>query len=275
MSRIALTRDLIARHPIYQAPLGGFPTVRLAATVASAGAIGSYPLHATRPADADRQLARLARLSRGPVVIAFTGEWEREELLPIALRHGFRHFHVLWWNGPRLAGRIRALGGTVLWQVGTIGQADEALTHGADALIAQGTEAGGPVRSPLPVRELAADLRAFAGDRMPIIAGGGLATRRDASEVRDAGADAALFGTRFLLTPESGAPARDKARLLRARSEDLLLDTRLVGTWPCAPRRRLVTAFDEDRPTLFAGLGVGAMHALEPAAALVRKLSPR
>lgn len=275
MARVTLTRTFVARRPVVQATLGGFPTLRLAAAVASAGGVGTFPLQRIRPDEADRRLSRLARLARGPVVIAFTDEWERDELLPVALSHGFRQFQVLWWNGPRLSERIHRLGGTVLWQVGTIGQADEALSYGADVLIVQGTEAGGQVRSPEPVRELTAALRAFAGPSTPLIAGGGLATRRDAAEVLDAGADAALFGTRFLLSDESGAPARDKARLLRADADDLLLDTRLVGTWPCAPRRRLVTAFDEDRPSLFAGLGIGAIQTLEPAAALVRKLSPR
>jgi nitronate monooxygenase len=93
--------------------------------------------------------------------------------------------------------------------------------------------------------------------------------------VLDAGASAALLGTRFLLSDEANARPYYKARLLRARTDDLLLDTRLIGDWPCAPRRRLVTALDEDVPALFAGQGVSRMREMLPAAEIVRLLTPR
>jgi Dioxygenases related to 2-nitropropane dioxygenase len=192
------------------------------------------------------------------------------------LDEGFRHFQGFWWNGTRVGSFTRrAPDGALFWQVGYPSQAEEAVAAGADVLVAQGTEAGGPVRTSLPVRELIRDLRAAVGDDIPLVAGGGLADGRDVADVLRAGAHAALLGTRFLLTDESDAPARDKGRLLRARSEDLILDPCLRGAWPCDPRRRMATPWGEDAPSLFAGTGVTRISSIRPAAAVLRDLRPR
>lgn len=206
-------------------------------------------------------------------MLAFTAEWEKEQVLDVCLEQGFSLFQIFWWNGPRLIRRIHAAGGTALWQVGTLGQVEEALNHGADGLILQGTHAGGPVRSPHELTTLLPEVREKVGDALPVIAGGGLASRDDIQQILALGADAALLGTRFLLTQESLAPMRHKRRLLHAASEQLQLDTRLVGQWPCSPRRRLVSTTLPDTPSLYAGDGLSRMHGLPTAAEVVRRLS--
>lgn len=259
--------------PIVQAPLGACDGPRLAAAVTRAGALGCLSLHAPEVPVARRMLARLRWRTRGPVLVAFTAQFEREAVLDACLAAGIRYFQVFWWNGPRLVPRIHAAGGTVFWQVGTVEQAQDALYLGADVLVAQGTEAGGPVRSPLLIRDLIFALRDFSGD-VPLIAAGGMADRRDVGAALSWGAKAAMLGTRFLLSEEAWAAPRHKARLLRADADDLHLDTRLVGSWPCAPRRRLRVTPDEDVPDLFAGQGIGRIGRLLSAAEIVQRLSP-
>lgn len=270
---IALGETLRLTYPVVQAPLGACDGPRLAAAVSHAGGLGTLTLHMPSLETTRVRLERLRALTVHPVLLAFTGEWEKEAVLDQCLEMGFRHFQVFWWNGPRLARRIHAGGGEVFWQVGTWGQADEALSQGADGLVVQATEAGGPVRSPHPLVELLPEVRGFAGTTIPLIAGGGLATAADVAQVLTLGANAALLGTRFLLTPEASAPTADKKRLLSAQSSELILDTRLVGEWPCSPRRRLVTARTPDSPSLFAGLGLSEMTNLVSAGTLVRQLS--
>lgn len=259
--------------PVVQATLGRCDGPRLAAAVSNAGGLGTLSLHAPNPESTRVRLAWTRALTAHPVLLAFTAEWEKESILELCLEEGFRHFHLFWWNGPRLIRRIQKAGGVVFWQVGTLGQADEALSHGADILMVQGTEAGGPVRSPHALQTLLPEIQRFAGPDIPLIAGGGLATRADVAQVLALGADAALLGTRFLLSQEANAPLAHKRRLLRAQSEALLLDTRLVGDWPCSPRRRLPTLVHPDSPSLYAGLGLSQMRELPAAAALVAQLS--
>lgn len=260
--------------PVVQAVLGGCDGPRLAAAVSRAGGLGTLTVHNPDAAALRRQLRQIRAVTPRPVLLAFTAQWERDAVLDTAVAQGARLFQVFWWNGPRLAPRILRAVGTVFWQVGTPAEARDAVETGASVLVAQGTGAGGQVRSPRPVLELVRELRAEFGAAIPIIAGGGLADANDARAVLEAGANAALFGTRFLLSEESDAAPRDKARLLKADPSDLRLDTRLTGDWPCCPRRRLYTPSDEDRPSLFAGMGIGRMRSVMPAAQIVRALTP-
>ena len=263
----------ILRVPVVQANLGACGGWQLAAAVSRAGAMGCLTVHAPDALRLGRDLARIRRVTHRPVLLAFTAEWESDVVLQTCLARGFRCFQVFWWNGPRLASRIRAAGGRVFWQVGGVEQARDALAAGATALIAQGTEAGGQVRSALPLADFipaVAPLTREAG--AALIAGGGLADRRDVARVLSLGADAALLGTRFLLSNEADAPLAAKVRLAASDPTDLFLDTSIAGDWPCAPRRRLSLPRAPDRPDLYAGLGLSRIGNILPAAQIVRRL---
>jgi hypothetical protein len=261
------------RVPVVQAPLGVCDGPRLSAAVSRAGALGCMTVHATPEDQLRRRLAKIRAITPRPVLLAFTAQWQRDSLLEIAIRAGFCHFQVFWWNGPRLAPLIRQAGGTVFWQVGTVLQARDALEVGADVLVAQGTDAGGPVRSPMPLPELIPALNDETAGKLPIIAGGGLADAKDVANVLALGASAALLGTRFLLSEEAQSAPCFKQRLARATADDLQLDPQIRGEWPCAPRRRLCTAFNDDVPDLFAGRGLSRIRNVLPAAEIVRQLA--
>ena len=264
------------RVPVVQAPLGCCGSHCLAASVSRSGGLGTFSAHNPNVAVWRSQLRRIRALTAHPVMLAFTAQWETDAILNDALAAGFRLFHVFWWNGPRLAPRIQRGGGHVYWQVGTIVEARDAVEMGASALVAQGTEAGGQVRSPRPVLDLVRELREAFGVDLPIIAGGGFADGRDTQDALDAGANAAFFGTRFLLSEEARAPVQDKARLLRANTPDLHLDTRVMGDWPCSPRRQLASARErEPNPARYAGLGIGRMTSVLPARTILLSLAPR
>jgi NAD(P)H-dependent flavin oxidoreductase YrpB (nitropropane dioxygenase family) len=84
-----------------------------------------------------------------------------------------------------------------------------------------------------------------------------------------------MLGTRFVATRESRAAPTYKARLVRARVRDLYLDARPdVGEWPCAPGRRVRSAFGDNGPAWYAGLGVERIWSIPPTAHLVRTLDP-
>ena len=274
-----MTRELLPgltlERPIVQAAIGECDSPALAAAVSAAGGLGSLCLHSPPLSVAESRLQSLADRATRPVLIAFTGPWEPERILDACLERGFRYFHVFWWNASRLIPRIHEAGGFALQQVGTLPQAEEALERGADGLLAQATGAGGPVRSPIALEDLVPALRERMGAALPLIAGGGLATAEDVRATLALGADAAMFGTRFLLSEEAFAPADDKQRLVEASSEDLFLDTRLVGDWPCSPRRRLKIDDERDTHSLYAGLGIDAIHEILPAREIVEKLSPK
>ncbi len=269
-----LGSTLTLRCPVVQASLGSCDGPRLAAAVSRAGALGSLTINGGSDIRLKRRLIQLRRLTKRPVLIAFTPQWQRETVLNACLEQGFHHFQVFWWNGPRLSHEIHAVGGTVFWQVGTVEQAKEALENGADILVAPGTDAGGQVRSPYSLQELLEKLQSITAGQVPIVAGGGLANVRDVATILSQGASAALMGTRFLLSEEAQAERHCKIRLARADVSDLILDPQVAGEWPCAPRRYLRTASGADFPALFAGRGISSINDVRPAAEIVRRLTP-
>ena len=113
------------------------------------------------------------------------------------------------------------------------GDAEAAAAAGADAVIAQGAEAGGRVRGGLPAFELLE--QTIAAVEVPVIAAGGIVDASGVEAALDAGAIAALSGTRFLLSDESRAHPEYKRRCLEA-SETVLTELFGLG-WSDAPER--------------------------------------
>jgi NAD(P)H-dependent flavin oxidoreductase YrpB (nitropropane dioxygenase family) len=101
-------------------------------------------------------------------------------------------------------------------------------------VIAQGVEAGGHVRGTVPAGQLLAAIRGAVPDDYPVLSAGGIVDAADVKARLDAGAEAVVSGTRFLMTDESGAHPAYKARLVGERETIL---TELFGAgWP-APHR--------------------------------------
>ena len=112
--------------------------------------------------------------------------------------------------------------------------ARRAQAAGADGVIVQGVEAGGHVRGTTPALQLLEEVRAALPADYPLLLAGGIAGAGDVRVALDAGAHAAVAGTRFLLSEESRAHALYKERLLAA--EKTLLTDLFGAGWP-APHR--------------------------------------
>lgn len=118
-------------------------------------------------------------------------------------------------------------------QCGSVEEAKAAAAAGADAVIAQGVEAGGHVRGSVPMLELLERVRAAV--QIPVLAAGGISDAEDTRAALDAGAVAAVAGTLFLVSDESHAHPDYKQRCLDA-SQTILTELFGLG-WPDAPHR--------------------------------------
>jgi nitronate monooxygenase len=127
---------------------------------------------------------------------------------------------------------------------------DEALAverAGADAVIAQGIEAGGHQGTHRDVPETdgaGLGLLSLVGQiretvRIPVVAAGGIMRGSQIAAVLAAGADAAQLGTAFLVTPESGAADLHK----QALTNPLFVRTELTRAFSGRPARGLVNRF--------------------------------
>jgi NAD(P)H-dependent flavin oxidoreductase YrpB (nitropropane dioxygenase family) len=207
--------------PVVQAGMGGgLSGHELAAAVSMAGGLGTV---ATLGAESiERELAAARSLTERPIAVNL--------LLPFARRDWFEKavaadVVVTFWGAPR-----RRVPGTWLHQCGSVSEAEVALAAGADGVIVQGVEAGGHGRGKTPALELLEQVRAAVPHDYPVLLAGGIAEATDVKRALDAGAIAAVAGTRFLLSEESRAHPGYKERLLRA---DQTVLTELFGAgWP-------------------------------------------
>jgi NAD(P)H-dependent flavin oxidoreductase YrpB (nitropropane dioxygenase family) len=250
--------DLLSRlgieRPVLQAGMGGgMAASALAVAVAESGGLGTIGL---LPPEALRAEIAAARDQTSKplavnliVPLARRAHWEVANNADVVVTH--------WEATPK-----RRTGKLWIHTVGTTDEARAAVAAGADAVIAQGVDAGGHTRGKVSATETLEQVLGAVGSQVPVIIAGGIASAADVQAALEAGAAAAVAGTAFLATEESGAHEGYKQRLVE--SDETIL-TELFGmAWPNAPHRVLPNAATrrwlKDDPR--GPSGVRALHAV-------------
>ena len=235
------------------APLAGGPsTPELAAAVANAGGLGFVAAGYLEPKELATRIARARELTAGPlgvnlfvleeqpvdndVVAAYARELEHEgapvgeprfdddrfaEKLAILIDAGVEVVSTTFGPPPpELVDAAHAAGMAVWATIASIDDARRVAACGADALVVQGSEAGGHRASfddadecDVPLLELLAGLRGAVD--LPLVASGGIVDRATAEAARAAGAVSVQAGTAFLLCPEAGTSAPHRQAVAR------------------------------------------------------------
>jgi nitronate monooxygenase len=293
-----------------QAPLGPGAAARLATEVSQAGGLGTLGAAWTEPEILREQIRSITRVTDRPFCVNLVLDFEQDERLEVVVEERAPMVSFSFGLRPQLVGRARAGGAQVLVQVASADGARAAADAGADALIVQGVEAGGHVQSVVGLLPLLAEVRRAVS--LPLLAAGGIGDPASARAALAAGAVAVVMGTRFVASDECDAHPRYKAALLEAEARDTVLTPLFDVGWP-APHRVLRNSTYErweaagsppsgERPgegeeiargilryslnmplagiegdieamAMYAGQGVGAIAAVEPAAAIVERLA--
>lgn len=244
----ALTALFNVEKPIIQAPMAGVQDYRLAAAVSNAGGLGSLPCAMLGPDALREELKALNEATSKPYNLNFfahtppepnpqqEANWQ-QALAPYYKEFGidpasitagpgrmpfneesaaiveeFRPAVVSFHFGlpkPELLERVKKAGAKVLSTATTVDEALWLEQHGADAIIAQGLEAGGH-RGIFLTKDMTTQMGTFAllpqivaAVKIPVIAAGGIATAEGVRAALDLGAVAAQIGTAFMLCPEA------------------------------------------------------------------------
>ena len=305
--RTKLTEKLAIEHPILLAPMGTTSGGLLARAVSEAGGFGiiGFGYGNAERIDPEFEAAAGARVGCGFITWSLA---RQPGLLARALRHKPAAVMLSFGDARPFVDAIKASGALLVCQVQTVAMAVEAVALGADIVVAQGTEAGGhgAAQSTLPLVPAVADALEGRGD-VALVAAGGIADGRGLAAALALGADGALLGTRFLASTEALASDAAKAKVVAARGTDTLrttvFDIARGYDWPeTFTGRALKNAFlarwhgnedqlqgdlaaemqryaaaaaanDVDTAVVFAGECVELIHAIEPAAAIVRRIA--
>jgi len=260
--------------PLVQAPMAGVQGSALALAVSNAGGLGSLPCAMLAPDALREELAALRAGTSRPVNLNFfchrmpAPDAERERAwraalapyyreldlaadaaAPAAARRpfdaaaaeivaAFRPAFVSFHFGlpePALVAQVKACGAKVLASATTVEEARWLERHGADAVIAQGLEAGGH-RGQFLSGDLDRQSGTFAllpqvarAVGVPVVAAGGIADARGVAAALALGASAVQVGTAYLLCPEATTTAVHRAALQGADAAHTALTNLFSG----------------------------------------------
>lgn len=260
--------------PVIQAPMAGVQTSALAIAVSNAGGLGSLPCAMLTPDALRDELAAIAAQTRRPYNVNFfchtpaapdtarETKW-RAALAPYYAEFGidpatvpagggrapFSHefadvlaafrppvvsFHF-GLPSPELMQRVKSWGAKVLSSATTVAEARWLEANGADAVIAQGLEAGGH-RGLFLSEDLTTQVGTLAllpqvlrAVRVPVIAAGGIADARGVAAALALGAAGVQVGTSYLLCPEATTTALHRAALKSGRADHTALTNLITG----------------------------------------------
>jgi nitronate monooxygenase len=283
--------------PLIQAPMAGVQGSSLAIAVSNAGALGSLPCAMLAPDALARELQALRAGTTRPVNLNFfchtppepdatrEAAWRRllapfydeagldiESVPAGAGRVPFSHaiadaiepfrppvlsFHF-GLPAPDLLARVKAWGAVVLSSATTVTEARWLQAHGADAIIAQGLEAGGhrgmfltdDITTQIGTLALLAQL--VAAVRLPVIATGGIADAAGVAAILALGAAGVQVGTAYLCSDEATTSAMHRNALQSEAAQHTALTTLFSGR----PARGIVNRVMRE---------LGALNAAAPA----------
>jgi len=145
--------------------------------------------------------------------------------IDVALEEGLRFFITSLGDPRWVCEKVHAAGGVVYHDVTEARWARKALDGGADGLIAVNARAGGHAGS-RSAEALLEELQPFG---LPVVAAGGIGTPQDFNRHLRMGYAAAQLGTRFIATPECRASEAYKQAIVDADPEDIVHTERLTG----------------------------------------------
>ena len=227
-------------YPIVCAGMGGVATATLAAAVSEAGGLGTIALAGLPPDAIAAEISAARKLTSKPIVVNLLIPFLRPGIIEALANQPISAVTLFWGDPAEQIPACKKLGLKVIWQCGSAPEAAAATRAGADAIIAQGFEAGGHVRGVVTTFALVPEVRDAIGD-LPMLAAGGISDGRGLAAAIALSADGAVFGTRFLASHESPAHPQYKQAVLDADATDTVHTKLFDIGWPDAAHRVIRT----------------------------------
>jgi enoyl-[acyl-carrier protein] reductase II len=217
----------------------------LVAAISNAGGFGVIASGAMAPDLLAAEIAATRALTARPFgVNLITLHPQLADLIDVCAEQQVGHV-VLAGGLPSTAavGRIKRGGARVLCFAPALGFARKLVRIGVDAIVIEGSEAGGhvgPVSTAVLAQEILPHLR-----EVPVFVAGGIGRGEAMLAYLEMGAAGVQLGTRFVCAHESIAHPRFKQAFIRAAARDAVASVQLDPRFPVIPVRALANPATE------------------------------
>ncbi len=309
-----LFADLGLSFPIIQSPMAGVQGSALAAAVSSAGGLGSLPCALLDLPSVRNEITVIREQTSNPFNLNFfcnsvpTDYAQKEQAWRAALAPYYRELEIdenhpvsgtvrspftqasaelieellpevvsfhFGLPAPDLLARVKKSGAKIFSSATTVDEAIWLEDHGVDAVIAQGSEAGGH-RGMFLSSDLTTQVGTFSllpqivrSVSVPVIAAGGIADSHGVKAAVELGASAVQLGTVFLLCHEAKTSELHRAALKSSASAHTAITNVFSGRPARSIMNRVVRELgpisEQTPPFPLAGTGLAPLRALAEA----------
>ncbi len=292
-------------HPILLAGMGGVSYAEVCAAVSEAGGFGTLGMAGRSPTEIRDQMRRVRALTKKPFgvdLLAAVPE-SLEKTADIIIEEGASAFISGLGVPPRhLVDRFHAARLKVMNVCGTVRHAKAGEDGGLDAVVAQGTEAGGHTGK---IAGMALIPQIVDAVKIPVLAAGSIVDGRGLAAALALGAQGVWMGTRFIASTEAHAGDMYKQVVVDATDEDTIVTRsysgkpmrvykndyvadweRRPGDIKPFPMQAMISVqagvmggiggqiegLNRDRSAFAIGQGSGAIHDILPCAEIIRRI---
>ena len=231
--KTALTEILEIEYPIIQGGMAWVAEANLAAAVSNAGGLGIIGAGGADAKWVEDQIIKAKKLTDKPFgVNIMLMNPQADEIAKVVAKHNVKVVTTGAGNPGKYMEMWKNAGIKVMPVVASVAMARMMERCGADAVIAEGTEAGGHIGE---ITTMVLVPQVVDAVNIPVVAAGGIADGRGFAAAFMLGASGVQMGTSFVATKESTVHDNYKAKIVKAKD----IDTKVTGRSTGHPVRNL------------------------------------
>jgi enoyl-[acyl-carrier protein] reductase II len=240
-------RDLLGcEHAIMGGAMSWVSERHLVSALSNAGAFGVIACSSMPPELLDKEIKATQALTKKPFgVNLILMHPQLDALVETCIANKVTHVVLAGGmpKGPTIA-RLKEGGAKVIGFAPTAAIGKKLVRSGIDALVIEGTEAGGHI-GPVATSVLAQEILPVIKD-VPVFVAGGIGRGEAIASYLEMGASGVQLGTRFVCASESIAHENFKKAFINANARDAMPSVQYHPDFPVIPVRAIVNKASEE-----------------------------
>ena len=238
-----VTKLLKIKYPIIQGGMAWVADADLAAAVSNAGGLGVIAAASMPPELLEEQIVKIRKLTDKPfgmniMLLSPTSD----DAMEIAAQYKVPVVTTGAGMPGKVLERLKPLGTIVIPVIASTAHAERVSKQGADAVVAEGSEAGGHIGE-ITTMNLVPQVVDVVS--IPVIAAGGVADGRGMAAAFALGAEGVQVGTRFVCAAESNVHFNYKEKIIEANDRATVVTGRSTGHPVRGIKNKLSREFEE------------------------------